>query len=131
MAIDLDTVMTEIGAAINGLGGLRIFDFPPLSAQPPFAFVDFPDELDYDTTMGRGFDRMTIRLFVAVSAQVDRAARNALIAYGAGSGPNSIKAAIENAQVGSSVRVTKVTFGPLLLSSGNFAGAMFTIDVLA
>lgn len=131
MAIDIETVRFEIGMALGSIADLNVYDFPPLSAQPPFAFVDFPDEIDYDETFGRGFDRMTIRVFLAVANQVDEASADLLYGYCAGSGSSSVKTKIEAATVGTSVRVTKATFGILSLSSGAYAGVIFTVDVLA
>lgn len=131
MAIDLATIMDEIGVALKTIPKLRVFDFPPASAQPPFAFVNLPETVDYDLTFGRGFDRMTLQVFLGVSAAVDRAARDLLVAYVSGAGPMSIKAAIEAGAVGSTTRVTRAEFATIALASGVYAGASFDIDVAA
>lgn len=131
MAIDMSTVMTELGTALATIDGLRVFDFPPASAQPPFAFVNLPESIDYDLTYGRGSDRMTLEVFLGVANQVDRTSRDALAAYASGSGDQSIKAAIEAADIGTSVRVTKAEFATIALSSGSYAGITFSVDVAA
>lgn len=131
MAIDLAAIMNELGVALGTIPGLRVFDFPPASAQPPFAFVNLPETVDYDLTFGRGFDRMTLQVFLGVSATVDRGSRDLLVAYVSGTGASSVKAAIEAGSVGSSTRVTKAEFATIALASGVYAGATFEIDVAA
>lgn len=120
-------VMDRIGVAVDTVAGLRVFDFPPLSAQPPFAFVDMPETIDYDQTFGRGSDHMTLEVVVGVAAQVDRAARDAMATYAAGT---SVKAAIE-AITEFSCRVASVNFGQIQLSSGTYWGATFSVQVSA
>lgn len=133
MAIALGSIMDEIGVALTAIAGLRVFDFPPKSAQPPFAFVNLPETVAYDLTYGRGFDRMTLQVFLAVASQVDRASRDALVSYVSGTGPLSIKAAIEGAasKVGATVRVTKAEFATITLAAGVYAGVTFELDVVA
>src|SRR3546814_14835611 len=97
--------MDDIGTALACITGLRVFDFPPKSAQPPFAFVDMPDSVAYDAAMKRGLDRMTINVVVCVADVVDRAVRDQIAAYAAGSGAKSIKEGLEAAGVGGSLRV--------------------------
>lgn len=133
MAADLGSIMDEIGVALAAVTGLRVFDFPPKSAQPPFAFVNLPESVAYDLTYGRGFDRMTLQVFLAVASQVDRTSRDALVAYVSGTGPLSIKAAVEGAvsKVGATVRVTQAQFATITLASGVYAGATFDLEVVA
>lgn len=128
MPTDIGTAMDQIGTALGTITGLRVFDFPPKSAQPPFAFVDMPD-LDYDLTMGRGHDRASFNVVVAVADVVDRAARDAISVYAAASGASSVKAVLDAASIGSSRRVTAVEFRPVQLAAGTYAGAIFTLDV--
>lgn len=129
MALNLSTVMDQIGVRLQTITGLRVYDFPPQSAQPPFAFVDLPDSLDYDLVAQRGNDRTTIKVYVAVSANVDREFRDRLAAYAAGSGAGSVKTAIEVGPVGTSVRVRSVSFGSMVVAGGTYMGAIFDVDV--
>lgn len=129
MALNLADVMDQVATALEAVPGLRVFAFPPLSAQPPFAFVNMPETIDYDSSMGRGTDRFTIEVFVGVSNQVDRSARDAIAAFAAGSGPTSLKAAIESS-IGASIRVTRATFSTIQLSAGAYAGLVLTLDVV-
>lgn len=129
MAGNISTVMDDIGTALATITGLRTFDFPPKSAQPPFAFVDMPERVWYDESMGRGTDRATFSVVVAVADVVDRAARDQIAVYAAGSGAQSIRAVLDAANIGQSVHVQFVEFRPVMLSAGTYAGAVFTVDV--
>lgn len=121
--------MDQIGVALATVTGLRVFDFPPKSAQPPFAFVDLPERVDYDLAMARGNDRASFTVVVAVADVVDRAARDAIAAYAAGSGAASIKAVLDAADIGASARVTGCEFRPVTLAAGTYAGCIFDLDV--
>lgn len=130
MAADIADVMDQIGTALAAITDLRVYDFPPKSAQPPFAFVDLPEEVDFDAAYQRGCDRTTISVVVAVADVVDRAARDAIAAYSAGSGVNSVRQAIDDASVGVSCRVQSVKFRPVTLAGGTYVGAVFALDIV-
>lgn len=127
---NVSAVMDQIGTALATISGLRVFDFPPKSAQPPFAFVDMPDSIDFDLAYARGSDRASFPVIVAVADVVDRAARDAIAVYAAASGASSIKAVLDSATIGQSARVTAVQFRPVQLSAGTYAGAIFSLDVV-
>lgn len=129
MSLNVATVMDQIGNALKGVAGLRTFDFPPLSAQPPFAFVMMPESIDFDLTYGRGSDRLSLDVYVGVSSQVDRAARDEIALYAAGSGDKSIKAVLESAGIDAAVRVVSASFEQITLGAGDYAGAIFRVDV--
>lgn len=120
--------MDELGVRLATVTGLRVFDFPPKSAQAPFAFVDLPSSIDYDATYGRGSDRFTINVYVAVANQVDRSARDAVTAY-CGTGAGSVKNALEGATTTFTTRVRTATFGTIQLASGDFLGVTFELDI--
>jgi hypothetical protein len=130
MASDIGTVMDQIGTALATITGLRVYDFPPKSAQPPFAFVDMPDQVEFDLAYGRGADRTTINVVVGVADVIDRASRDALAGYAAGSGASSIKAVLDAASIGSSRRVESVKFQPVTLAGGTYVGAVFALDIV-
>lgn len=130
-AANVAAVMDQIGVALGTITGLRVFDFPPKSAQPPFAFVDMPSSVEFDLSYGRGGDRATFVVVVAVADVVDRAARDAISAYAAGSGASSIKAVIDaDPLIGTSARVTSCQFRPVSLAAGTYAGCIFDVDVV-
>lgn len=125
----MGAVMDDLGARLGTITGLRVFDFPPLSAQAPFGFVNLPESINYDLTYGRGSDRMSVDVYVAVASVVDRAARDALSTFAAGT---SVKAALELQPFTVGVyRVTSVDFGPIVLASQAYLGAVFHVDVAA
>ena len=132
-AMDLGDVMSLIGDALSDVPGLRVYPFPPDSAQPPFAFVAMPESIEYDLTMKRGFDRFTLKVYVGVAMVVDRAAQAALCDYSGTSTAGSIKTAVEaHLSIGhSGVRVTRADFGDIIVAGQQYAGVVFTIDVAA
>lgn len=131
MALDISQVMDKVGASILGLGGLYVYDYPPDSAQPPFAYVDMPEAIDYDAAMGRGCDRTTLQIHVGVAGAMSREARDAICAYASTNGATSLKLAIEHAELGAQVRVTKAEFATIQLASGSYLGLVLTLDVIA
>lgn len=125
---DLGNVMDNIGDALSGIDGLRVYDFPPKSAQPPFAFVDLPEVIEFDAGMVRGSDRMTINVIVCVADVVDRAARDAIAAYAAGSA-TGVKYTLETYGIGNSLRVARVQFRPVIMAGTTYLGAVFECDI--
>lgn len=130
MAGDLSDIMDAIGTALDGITGLRVFDFPPKNAAPPFAFVDLPESVDFDASMKRGMDRALINVVVCVADVIDRAARDSITAYAAGSGAGSVKTVLESAGIGESLRVQSVEFRPVLMAGSTYLGAVFACDVI-
>lgn len=129
MAGNLSTIMDGIGTALDTISGLRVFDFPPKSAQPPFAFVDMPERVEFDAGMRRGYDRTEINVIVCVADVIDRAARDQIAAYAAG-GAGAVKAVLEAAAIGESLRVQSVEFRPILMAGTTYFGAVFALDVI-
>ncbi len=131
MAANLTDIMDQIGVGLATISGLTVMDYPTNSGVAPFAFVDLPETIDFDTTSTRKFDRITLKVFVAVSNVIDQTSRDELVAYAASSGTKSVKAALDAATVGETTRVTRVEFGPLLVAGTTYVGAVFYLDVLA
>jgi hypothetical protein len=130
-AITMGTIMDSLGTALATISGLRVFDFPPKSAQPPFAFVAMPDSIDYNLTFGRALDRASYKVYVGVANVVDRAARDELALYVGETGAKSIKAALEAATGAGAVRVERAEFSTITLAAGEYAGITFLVDVAA
>lgn len=92
----LDTVMTEVAAALAEITGLRVFDYPPDTVTPPAGYLFYPRSIDFDETYGRGEDRFTDLPIVLVAGKaVARAARDTVAAWSAGDGAKSVKRALE------------------------------------
>lgn len=129
--MNVSTVMDQIGTALATITGLRVFDFPSNSAVPPFAIVDYPDMVEYDSTMVRGSDEATFPVLVAVSKVSDRVSRDKLAAYLDGSGAKSVKAAVDAGSVGQSRRVVSAEVSEIVVGGTPYIGAVFQVHVIA
>jgi hypothetical protein len=129
VAADIGTVMDAIGSALDGITGLRVYDFPAKSAQPPFAVVDLPETIEYDNGMTRGSDRCTLNVVIGVANIVDRTSRDKICTYAAGSGAASVKTVLEASGIGNSLRVTQVQFRTISFAGSLYLGAVFTLDI--
>lgn len=132
--MNVSAVMDGLGTRLASISGLRVYDYPPDSVSPPAGVVSYPDPLDFDATMGRGADRMTVPIHIIVGRVSDRAARDALAAYMAGSGVKSVKAAIEaDGTLGGaadSSRVVSVSGLDLSVGGVSYVAATFSVDVV-
>lgn len=129
--MNLADVMDDLATAVSFVEGLRVVPMgSPIN--PPGAWVEWPEQLDFDIAMGRGGDRITIPLRVVVGQLEARASTVALAGYVAGSGPSSIKAAVEafDSTAYSSARVTSAEFGVITIASVEYLAATFSIDVI-
>lgn len=129
--MNVSTVMAQIGVALDTISGLRVSAFPADNAQPPFALVDFPEAVEYDSAFQRGADEATFPVLIGVSRSSDRAAQAKLAAFMDGSGAMSVKAAIEAGTVGDSVRVVRATPTEIVLANQPYFGALFEVHVIA
>lgn len=133
--IDVNAVMDAIGVRLATISGLRVFDYPADTVNPPAAVVGLPTEVIYDISKARGFDMATIPVFVLVGSPFSRAARDALVPYLAGSGAQSVKTAIEADETlsgaCSALRVTGVrTDGSGITVNGiQYMGAILEVEV--
>ncbi|MEV2240580.1 hypothetical protein [Micromonospora sp. NPDC049891] len=73
---------------------LNTYGYVPDSVAVPCFYVGGV-EIDYDVTMGRGSDELSVTCVVLVSANSDASGQEQLDAYLNGSGASSLKAAIE------------------------------------
>lgn len=134
----------SITDVMDGLGGrlatitnppVRVYDFPADAVAVPAAVVLFPETLTYDDTMARGADRATFQVLVLVGKVSDRAARDALALYMAGTGARSIKTVIEaDKTLGGAAQTTRVTQAiveTFTVGGADYLGCRFTIDVVA
>lgn len=124
--------MDELAAALGTIDGLRAYGYYADNVTPPSAVVDWPDEIDYDSTMQRGSDRVTLPVGVLVGRLDARSSRDRLSKYVAGDGPDSVKAAIEAHVTDAwySARVMKATFGTTTVGGTDYLSAAFDIELL-
>lgn len=130
--MNLDAVMTEIADRLKTITGLRVFDHPVDTVNPPTAIVSLP-EITFDQTYGRGSDRYALPVVLAIGKVVDRAARANLAPYVAGAGAKSFKAVLEAATpyvAFDSLRVQSVEFDVITWSSVEYLAATFLLDII-
>ena len=91
---DLVAIREGIADALNAIPELQASPYMLSNPTPPSAHV-FPDEVDYDQTMGRGHDDwfMTVQAFVGMITDIGAQKRLDLMLNPAGA--YSVKAAIE------------------------------------
>lgn len=123
--------MDAIGTRLATITGLRVADYPSDSANPPQAIVSLPETVEYDAVMGRGADRVVIPVTVLVGRVSDRAARDLIAQYVSGTGPMSVKAAIDGDLAGSAqtVRVSGATLNVVTIGAVDYLGASFDVEV--
>jgi hypothetical protein len=124
--------MDQVTTQLDTIGGLRCFGYPPDSITPPAAIVTYPEEIIFDSTYNRGADTVVLPVIVAVGKVHDRATRNLVDAYLAGSGAASIKAVIQAGTYTAfdSVRVTRAEFDIVTIGSGDYLAAVFDLDII-
>lgn len=127
----LNDVMNEVGAQLDTITGLRVWDYPPNKITPPAAIVAYPDTLDFDATYGRGSDRLTLPVLVVVGKVSDRASRRQLATYCDGAGASSIKAVLEAGTYTAfdSIRVMRIDFDAVTIAGVDYAAALFDVDI--
>lgn len=93
--MDITAVFEGLAAAAGAIDGLRSFGYLPDAIAPPTFYV-VEAEIQFDQAFARGMDDInpvTCRLLA--SRATDRGGQRQLQAYMAGSGPRSVKAALE------------------------------------
>lgn len=125
-------VLDDVAEALRSIEGLRVFAYEAPRIVPPTAEVEWPESIDFDATMRRGSDRMTVRVRVMVGQSDARSARDELAVYADGSGPRSVKAAVERheAQAYGSARVTRCEFGATSVAGVEYLSALFSLDIV-
>lgn len=133
MALDLNATLDAIGVRLATIPGLRVYDYPPDTIAVPAAVVGYPDTVTYDETMARGTDSTVLTVTVLVGRVSDRASRDALAAYLAGTGASSIKAAVDG-PLGGAVKDARVAAAAVLtitVAGVEYAAAAFSVEVYA
>ena len=93
--IKISKVRDAIGKNIESISGIRIYDTIPDVVVPPCAVVGQLD-FTFDVNNARGLDSASVDVYVIVQRISERAGQDKLDELLAGSGPKSIKTAIES-----------------------------------
>lgn len=114
------------------INGLRVHDHIPDGLAPPAAVIE-PLEVTYDEAMARGLDYYRAFILVVVGRMSERSASDSLDAYIAGSGSQSIKAAVESdptlGGACSTLRVTEALPREVIVSGVDMLAYRFEVDI--
>lgn len=127
-------VMDEIAVRVRQAPSLtgRTHAQPVGAITPPTAIVDYPTNGKFDESYGRGTDRLTGSLAVAVGRPTERQTRDQLTKYLDGSGPESIKALVDgdgNYVSCDSVTVTGWETEVWTIGTVDYLVAIFELDI--
>lgn len=100
--MDLVTVLTRLVAAAASAVSvpartISAYDYVPDDVEPPCVYPESVS-VEFDQTMGRGLDKVTVRLRLLCARTDDREGQHMLYGLMAGAGVGSVKAAIEAAR---------------------------------
>ena len=93
--IQISKVRDALGNNIEKISGIRIYDTIPDVVVPPCAVVGQLD-FTFDVNNARGLDQASVDVYVIVQRISERAGQDKLDELLAGSGPKSIKTALES-----------------------------------
>jgi hypothetical protein len=131
--MNLNDVMDEMATVLDTITGLRCFGYPPPTVTAPAAIVSYPDKIEFDQTYGRGMDKISgIPMILVVGKATDRAARDKVAGYAAGSGASSVKA-VFGAHAWTSCHdlvVTACSFDVVTIASVDYIAATFEADAV-
>lgn len=124
-----------IAAQLDSISGLRIKAFEPDKVAVPSAAIALVS-IAWDKTMGRGMDSFEFVVRLYASRATDKGGQNRIDSYLAGSGPTSVKAAIEADRtlggVAHTLQVTGVdNYGSYEVGGINYYGVEFAVLIWA
>lgn len=135
----IEDVMDEIGTELDTISGLRVQPYEADEVQVPAALVSLPGAIDYQTTFGPGFCRLTMEITLLVSKVDDRIRRKQIAPYGDSSGSRSIRAVLEAKEEWDSFDSLEVKSGRYTVvgiaddagGANNYLGFIILLDILA
>ncbi|MET9303199.1 hypothetical protein ABZX66_28150 [Micromonospora aurantiaca] len=129
--MDLDAVAGELGDALKTIG-LNVPEWGVQRVAPPFGLVPLPERVDFDNTYQRGRDVVPDwPLLVLLANPTKPETRRAIAEYAAGSGPKSVKAAIEDHAYTAltAVRVAWAEFDVVSYAGVDYLAGMFHLEI--
>jgi hypothetical protein len=129
--MDVAAVMAAIATAVTAGTGVRTAGYPVSTTTAPSAFVDYPTDIQYDQTYGRGSDAMTVPLAMLIGRRDDERTTAAVSAYAAGGGASSVKAAVESYETAAwdVAVVTSANFDYVTVGAVPYVAAVFEIEI--
>ncbi len=132
--MNIQEIMEEVATAIRAVPTLtdRTFAYPVSDISPPGAVVGYPENVVYDGGYGRGMDRITGVVTIVAGMIVDRATVPLIAGYMNGSGPESVKTAIEDHAYVSldSIRVTNGEFDIVPIGGNDYIAVVLELDIV-
>src|SRR5258708_5405529 len=134
--MDLAAIMDALAGATPtvataGSAPTTKFAYPVATLVPPAVVVGYPTDIEYDATMARGSDKVTIPVWYVCGPGGDKAARAVVSAVIGGA--NEMKAAIEsNATLKTKVqtaRVTTATPDSIVIGTVTMIAVRFDVEV--
>jgi hypothetical protein len=128
--MDVNAVAEELAARLDTIAGLRVYPEPEDQISPPAAVVTYPD-VTFDGTYGRGMDRMTFPVVIAVKRVNARVSRKQIDEFVSGAGPRSVKAVVESGSYDSfdTVRVVSAEFDVASIGAVEYLICTFTLEI--
>lgn len=132
----LSAIRDGLKANLQTIAGLRAHETIPDQVNTPAAVVGVP-KVDYDVTMARGADKVTIPVRVYASRASERSGQDKLDEYLDSTGANSIKTAIESDPTlgAANAHVTRVVsageYGVYTIAGVEYLGVEFIVEVIA
>ncbi|MEH1013050.1 hypothetical protein V6U90_08055 [Micromonospora sp. CPCC 206060] len=130
--MNLEQVATELGNALRAIDGLSVPQWGVQRVHPPAAVVTLPGRVEYDKTYGRGADEVPEwQVIVLVANPTRPESRRTIAGYAAGSGPTSVKQAIEAGTYTAcdQPRVTSAEFDVVTYVDVKYLAAIFTVAI--
>lgn len=130
--MNLDEVAAELGPVLATIEGLSVPEWGVQRVFPPAAIIALPERIEYDSTYVRGSDRIPdLEVVVLVANPTQPTARREIAAYTDGSGPKSVKAAVEAHEYTScdSIRVAWAEFDTAKYAGTDYLAAIFHLDI--
>jgi hypothetical protein len=129
--MNLADVMDQLAERLDSISGLNAFPFPPDHIDAPAAIVDYPEEVTFDETYGRGMDRMRVPVVLVVARRDERSTRDELAAFCNGSGARSVKQVLESGDYTAfdTIRVVDINIDPFTIAGVEYVGGLFTLDI--
>ncbi|MBN1174528.1 MAG: hypothetical protein JXA67_20335 [Micromonosporaceae bacterium] len=130
--MNLSDVMNEVAQRMDAITGLRVTPYPPATILAPAGFVSYPERVEFDETYGRGQDMIQqLPVVLVVGRATERSARDTASEWASGSGPKSVKAALDGDDFQScdDVTVTACDFDVINIGGVEYLAAVFVLDI--
>lgn len=133
--MNVEYVMGDLRAALDTIPGLRVFELGASKISAPAGLVLPPERIQFGTTYGAGCDRYPdVWLMVLVDDPTNWRSYTELAPYCAGSGPTSVRAAVEGypytACDPQTVKVTEGEFDVVKYAGIPYLAAIFHVDLI-